>query len=114
MTDEQKQENPSVPAAPGYYKDTGSKVTDFLVGFIGYPIIVLLAQFSFGPNLLRKGGELAAWGAAAVALCLTACLTVVAYRLGRKFIAIGILSTLLLPLIAAGSCFLIVLAVSGH
>lgn len=112
MPEEQKTENKSVPADAGYYKDTGSKVTDFLVGFLGYPIIVLLARFALTPRLPREYAGVIAWVMGVVMMVLTIFLVVFAYKRGRKFIAIGILSLLIVPLIAAGSCLLIVMAVS--
>ncbi len=114
MPEEQKQGTESAPATRGYYKDTGSKVTDFLVGFLGYPIIMLLAQMAFGPDIPMRGSSLAGLGTAIVSLAFTVFFVVFAYKRGRKFIAIGILSLLIVPLIAAGSCLLIVMAVSGH
>lgn len=111
MPEEQKQENKSVPADPGYYKDTGSKVTDFLVGFLGYPILTLMAQLAMSA-WLPKQANAAYWLTGLILTILTIIFIIFAYRLGRKFIAIGILSLLIVPLIAAGSCLLIVLAVS--
>jgi hypothetical protein len=113
MLEEQKPENKSVPAEPGYYKDTGSKVTDFLVGFLGYPIIILLAQLAFGPRVPMWGGT-ETLVTAVISLVLTIVFVVFAYKRGRKFIAIGIISLLIIPLIAAGSCLLIFLAIAKH
>ena len=111
MPEEQKQEIKKEPVDPGYYKDTGSKVTDFLVGFFGYPIIILLAQLAFGPRVPMWGGP-GTWVAAVLSLVLPIVFIIFAYTRGRKFIAIGILSLLIVPLIVAGSCLLIVMAVS--
>jgi hypothetical protein len=113
MAEEQKQENKSVPADPGYYKDTGSKVTDFLFGFFGYPIIMSLAQLAFGPRRPMWSG-IQTWVTAVISLVLTITFVVFAYKRGRKFLAIGIISVLIIPLIAAGSCLLIFMAIAKH
>ena len=112
MPEEQKQEIKKEPVDPGYYKDTGSKVADFLVGFLGYPIIVLLAQLTMGDRLTFMRANEMGWLTSVLLLGLTIVFVVFAYKRGRKFIAIGILSLLIVPLIAAGSCLLIVMAVS--
>ncbi len=110
MAEEQNQENINVPAAPGYYKTTRSKVTDFLAGFLGCPIVILLALFTVTSILPGDYGTLMGWVTLAVLTVLTIFLTVGAYKRGRKFIAIGIISLIIVPLIAAGSCLLIITA----
>jgi hypothetical protein len=114
MPEEQKQEYTSLPAEPRYYKNTASKVTDFLMGFLGYPMIMFFAQMAFGPEIPMRGSSLAGVGTALVSLALTVFFVVFAYKRGRKFIAIGILSLVIVPLIAFGSCLLVILAVSRH
>lgn len=114
MIEEQKQENGNVPAAPGYYKDTGSKVTDFFIGFLGYPIAAFLIQLAMGARFSGMRGTSTDWIASVISLGLMIFCVVYSFKRGRKFIGIGILSLTIVPLIAAGSCLLIVLAVSGR
>lgn len=97
-----------------YYTDVWSKVADFVLGFLGYPVIALLVQVPFGgrmPKVRVMSGDLA-WQA--VLLCVTIVAIVFAFKRGRKFIGIGIISFLIIPLIAIGSCFLVMMQMSGH
>ena len=114
MPEEQKQENKSVPAEPGYYKDTGSKVTDFLIGFLGYPIAALLIQLALGARFPGMRANSTDWIASVISLGLMIFCVVYSFKRGRKFIGIGILSLTIVPLIAFGGCMLVILAVSGR
>lgn len=109
MAEEQNTRNTDKPVEQGYYKDTSSKVTDFLVGFLGYPIVTLLAQLAFAPSARGLGGTDSVV-MAVISLVLTVAFVIFAYKRGRKFIAIGIISLLIVPVIAAGSCLLMLMA----
>ena len=103
MPEEQKQAV-SAPEPTGYYKTNGSKVTDFLLGFLGYPVLL-----SWGGLMLSRVRDpnLNIYALAAAAL-LTLALSSLAVSRGRKYIAIGIVCSVILPLLAVGSCLLIV------
>lgn len=81
--------------AEDYYDKGGSKVGDFLLGFIVAPIVPV------GVSLAVNGPGV--W-VAAVALLIAG--AVYAFMRGRRFIGIGILSLLLVPLLAFGACLL--------
>ena len=114
MPEEQKTETSSVPVVQGYYKDTGSKVTDFFIGFLGYPIASLLVQLLMGARFPGMRGTATDWIASVLSLGLAIFCVVYAYKRGRKFIAIGILSLMIVPLIAFGGCMLVIMAISGR
>lgn len=104
MAEEQKQETKNEPASPGYYKDTRSKVTDFLLGFFGYPVLLSFGGMMISgvrdPNL----GTYALVGAALLTLGVCS----YAVQKGRKYIAIGAVSSVILPLLVLGSCLLVI------
>ena len=102
MPEEQKKAA-SAPEQPGYYKTTGRKVTDFLLGFLGYPVLIswgglMLSRLRY-PNL----GSYAL--AAAALLALGFCFYAV--QMGRKYIAIGIVSSIIIPLLFIGGCMMV-------
>ena len=103
MAEEQKQAA-SAPEQTGYYKTTGSKVTDFLLGFFGFPVLLswggMMLSRLRDPNL----GSYALTGAALLALgfCFYA------VQKGRKYIAIGIVSSIIIPLLVVGGCMMVI------
>ncbi len=100
MTTDQPSAPPPARHKPDYYADAGSKVGDFCLGFFGTGVAVFVVAMLAG--LLGPLGIVVglayqvafiwgiAWG----------------FKSGRRFVAIGILSTLILPLIVVGACFL--------
>lgn len=102
MPEEQKQAA-SAPEQPCYYKTTRSKVTDFLLGFFGFPVLLswggMMLSRVRDPNL----GDYSMAGAALLAL--GSCFYAV--QKGRKYIAIGIVSSIIIPLLIVGSCLLV-------
>jgi len=83
-----------------YYVSTRKKVLDFLLGFVGTlgmaGVLVLLSssvRSSSVTGIWMLGG--AVWIVGVILL----------FGSGRRFIAIGGLCTLLIPLLAVGACF---------
>jgi hypothetical protein len=104
-----------------YLKNKSGKITDFLIGFFGViGANILLAIFV--PLLSMAGGAnntvasaLALGGGIMGILELIAyvILIVVFFKRQRRFIAIGMLSTLLLPLLLLGACLIMVFGLSA-
>ena len=103
MPEEQKQETKALEQ-PGYYTTTRSKVTDFLLGFFGFPMLLSFGGLMLigvrNPNL----GTYALVGAALVTLAVSS----YAVQKGRKYIAIGVVSSVILPFLVLGSCLLVI------
>ena len=80
-----------------YYTTAGRKVIDFVVGMLGIPLLA---------GILAAGiASAGRWGVAVVMLSVVALVTVVAAFLARRrFIAIGMLCALAVPLLAFGAC----------
>ena len=101
MPEEQKQEI-KAPEQTGYYKDTRGKLVDFFIGFIGCPALASLAMLAGGMyNNMAQGIG------AVISVALTISFVFFSIKKGRKFIAIGIASLYILPLIVVGSCLLV-------
>jgi hypothetical protein len=78
-----------------YYTSTARKVYDFFLGFVGAPVIPAIiagnARSSFGWML---------------ALGLMIAGVIVSFKVGRHYLAIGMLSILAAPLLVLGACLL--------
>ncbi len=103
MTEEQKAET-SAPA--GYYKDRGTKIKDFFIGFLGYPALMTVL-----PALSALRGDSGAVLGGLYTVLVSVGFLVYSYQTGRKYIAIGLLSLIIVPLLIMGSCLLIMVAV---
>ena len=109
---------PEPPLKQGYYNSAGKKVGDFFIGFLGIWVINIVAgaiisipgalfgSFSTGPAVFGIFGWL-------ISLAIDIALVVLAFKFGRRFIAIGILTTFLIPILILGACFLMFIGSSG-
>jgi predicted membrane metal-binding protein len=81
-----------------YYTSTGMKIVDFLAGFLGIGLVLgAIALFS----------ALTGWVKPAVlSVVAYVVATVVAFMRGRRFIGIGMLCFLLIPILVFGACVL--------
>lgn len=96
------------PEVPGYYISKSRKVTDFLIGFLGC-IIVAISVYYWDLNSSPRGdlpGLSATLNSLSVTFLVALLILVISHVLKRKFIAIGVFATLIIPAIAFGSCFL--------
>jgi hypothetical protein len=101
-----------------YYTSSGKKVGDFFIGFLG----IWAINFVFGSLLSLSSSffseiyssfsffGISAWF---IGLAVDIVLVILAFKYGRRFIAIGILATFLIPLLILGACFLVFLGSSG-
>lgn len=90
---------PAIPVKINYYTASRMKVADFCLGFFGV-LLVLVVLFSL-PSLPWLGGSdmISIISIVVMLFCI-----VQAFRKGRKFIAIGIISIILIPILVLGSC----------
>jgi len=102
MTDEQLQEAKSEPAAPGYYTSTRRKVADFFLGLFGGPALI------GGGVTLSSLQSSSAEVVPVIAVLLIIGIIVAPIYCGRKYISIGAVSAVLIPLIVVGGCMLVV------
>lgn len=89
------------PQKDYYYTTTGKRVGDFMLGFFGYIIINLILVFVFLPLLAGFY-----WGYSFFPIVINALLLVLFFKIGRRFIAIGIISVILISILIFGSCVL--------
>ena len=83
-----------------YYKNGLRKFLDFLIGFLGS--ILFYSFAGFGINLFGSNGA-----GFLPMLLIFVFLVILFFKIGRKFIAIGIISILAIPLLFLGSCLLL-------
>lgn len=82
----------------GYYTSRSLKFVDFIVGFIGTIIVIYLFLVSSSFN--------SPISLVVVAIILVVILPAIFFKIGRKFIAIGMFSVGIAGLILFGSCIL--------
>lgn len=93
-----------------YYKDSGSKIGDFFVGFIVNAVSLFVyvnLVLGISSQSRESAGGWVAGGGAIIGLVVEVWTMASLFRTGRRFIAIGMLSALLPPLLALGACFVI-------
>jgi len=78
-----------------YYSSTVRKIGDFLFGFLVAPIIPVL--------LASNSGSAAGW---IVAILFMIAGIIISFALHRRFLAIGMICVLLVPLLVFGACLL--------
>lgn len=93
---------------PDYYISTGRKVTDFLMGFFGAILLsVVYTTFisTFAYSLFSSATS--AWANLIISIVVMVLLSVLFFKIGRRFIAVGIIAISLLPILIFGSCLLL-------
>lgn len=93
------------------YSSTKNKVTDFLVGFFLIPLALTLFSLIYSRILMvfsqylnNFGTDLLNIVSVTLNFILVIGLLYWLFKSGRKFVAIGMLCTLLVPLLLFGSC----------
>ncbi|MDD5031657.1 MAG: hypothetical protein PHR36_01270 [Patescibacteria group bacterium] len=86
---------------PNYYTTTGKKVGDFILGFFGIIILNSILWVVLYPLLSSRN-----WGFVNlfIYLIILILLMVLFFKIDRRFIAIGIISVALIPILVFGSC----------
>lgn len=97
-----------------YYVSSGRKAGDFLVGFFG--VIILSILYTVIANFLSSFFSTSVWITIGFLFSIISyiLLTVLFFKIGRRFIAIGIISIALVPLLLFGSCMVILMGSTGH
>jgi hypothetical protein len=91
-----------------YYSAGGRKVADFFLGFGGTVLLGVIA------GVVAAASPNTGIVSAIANLILLVAGVVYFFRRGRRFIAIGIISTLTIPLLALGACAIIFVGSSFH
>lgn len=93
------------PTQSDYYTSKGKKWADFAIGFFGFALLAWLLWSAMS----GISSDLAGYAIPIGAVAMIA-LIIIFFRRGRRFISIGILSTLLTPFVylglAMGYCFI--------
>jgi hypothetical protein len=95
------------PQELDYYISTNRKAGDFFLGFlifIGMTLFYWFLILNFIASLFSSA--ILAWGSFFVSISTVALLSTLFFKNGRRFIAIGIIATSLIPLLVFGSCIL--------
>jgi len=89
-----------------YYTTTSRKVLDFIVGFFG--IITVGIAWSFFGNLLSMIPGFGVFGSVYMLLIplFSIAAVVASFVLKRRYIAIGMISAMLIPLLVFGACII--------
>ena len=90
------------PKRTDYYTTKGKKIRDFLIGFIGIILILLISTFL--SSAILYAGLIIFFFFLGIIVFLLILLSIK----GRRFIVIGAVSFAIIPLIGLGSCLLII------
>jgi hypothetical protein len=95
-----------------YYTDRASKVGDFCLGFFGVGLAlvgVAVVVVPIAMSLASRHGEYVGGISSIVGFVLFLVGIVEAFRKGRRYIAIGMLSLILVPVLLVGTCALVIM-----
>jgi hypothetical protein len=88
---------------PSYYKNTRQKVGDFLLGFFGIIFLNFIFGIIFYPlSVFSNFG----WQSVFISITILVLAVVIPFKIGRRFIALGVVSVALVPVLIFGSCLL--------
>ncbi len=82
-----------------YYVKTSQKVADFLIGFLGSLVLPAVYYFMM-TSVFNLIYFVFYW-------IIILAFSILFFKMGRSFIAIGIISVCLIPLLSFGSCILL-------
>lgn len=107
MTDETQ------PPKLDYYTTVGRRILDFLGGFFGSYVLAVLASLFINimASVDRSGVGVIVW--LVLFFVLLIALIVASFMKGRRYLAIGIIAAILIPLIVFGACLLIFAGMFG-
>ena len=96
------------------YPSAGKKIGHFCLGFFGTQLIFLLVHAMFVGVMDSVENEALLW-LYPLGLLIAVIWSIVHYfRAGKRYIAIGIIMAVVLPLIAFGACVVMVLSMMGQ
>ncbi|MFH1191977.1 MAG: hypothetical protein V1655_00715 [bacterium] len=110
MEENKKQEGKNIHSnfkKDDYHTSKDKKAKDFLIGFFGIIILLFLYSIviSFAPLLFYFASMV--WVIYFIPIAAIVAAPVIFFKRGRRFIAVGIVSALLIPFLVFGSCLLL-------
>lgn len=87
-----------------YYTSTGKKVGDFFLGFFGVLILNFILAFIFGFLFIFANLY---WMNLFISIAISLALIFLFFKKNRRFIAIGIIAMMLIPILVFGSCLVL-------
>jgi heme/copper-type cytochrome/quinol oxidase subunit 4 len=92
---------------PDYYQRKGQKVFDFFVGFLGSLILCVVYLIIITNYSASLGSIIAFVFNIPVIILILVLACFFSFSSGRRFIGIGVISIAIIPLIAFGSCLML-------
>ena len=101
-----------------FYTSTGKKVGDFVLGFFGIWVVIVIVSLIFAgiQNIvnIRSGfGNIMFFVLPLILLILGLLFMALFFKIGRRYLAIGILSSAILPLLVYGACWVVIIGAGG-
>jgi hypothetical protein len=101
-----------------FYTSTGKKVGDFVLGFFGIWVVIVIVSLIFAGirslmNIRSGFGSIMFFVLPLILLILGLLLMGLFFKMGRRYIAIGILSSSVLPLLVYGACWVVIIGAGG-
>ncbi len=89
-------------------KTKKEKINDFLIGFLGIPFVnsLVISVWNLLPESLDLMDSSMIWILSGPQVLINIGLLVYLFKTNKKYIAIGFISALVLPLLFFGGCFL--------
>lgn len=99
---------PDAPERDDFHASVGRKIGDFCLGFFGAYLALAVIQLPIAFLIGAWEVPDQAWLALPAVMLIVAIAAIVHFfRHGRRYIAIGIIVSVALPLLAVGACFAI-------
>lgn len=100
-----------------YYETTGQKTKDFLLGFFGIWLMGAILTGIFYLIFLAFPNSIISFGLSSLFSLIELILAIggIIYfrRIGRRYIAIGIITSIVLPILIFGACLAVLFAGGG-
>ena len=95
-----------------YYTDSRRKVADFFIGFVGIWILasIIFFLFYFYGIIFRFGSDFGysmLFLGPIIFFIVAIVLVAIGYRIRRRYISIGIISSAIIPLLLYGACWVV-------
>jgi hypothetical protein len=111
ITNKQEKVISNILLKPGYYITTRRKIADFFLGFFGFAVLSwvcqLLSLYLFNKLVVYVLPNWITYAYSGLVISVILSLIIYFFKIGRKYIAIGIISLYLLPLLVVGGCLLL-------
>lgn len=107
---QEEKNSPSNSLKPDYYTSIWKKTGDFLLGFLGVIILFFLCTTAINlasPLFYSAISDRVISGVILFLIVVILSLLIIFFKIGRRFIALGMMSVLLIPFFVFGSCLLL-------